>query len=162
MTMGKNVVILENIRSAYNVGAMFRTADGAGISKIYLVGYTPAPIDKFKRPQKEIAKTALGAEFSVPWEQVDDMKKLLNSLKNAGYTTIALEQHGSSELVTEISNYTPFALVVGSEVDGVKEATLKLVDKILEIPMYGEKNSLNVASAFAVAVYCSALGRDHL
>ncbi len=149
------VIILHNLRSAYNVGAIFRTADAVQVSKIYLTGYTSAPKDRFGRKQKEIAKVALGAEDYVKWEKHPDLEKLINQLKNKGYTIVALEQDKSSiyyKKIKDIDN-NKIALVLGNEPDGLSEEEIKLADYVAEIPMLGKKESLNVAAAFAVAVY---------
>ena len=85
------ILILNNIRSVFNVGSIFRTADGAGISKIYLVGVTPDPVDRFGRERKDLAKVALGAEKKIAWEHADELKNILKKLKKDGYQTVALE-----------------------------------------------------------------------
>ncbi len=156
-------IILYNIRSQYNVGAIFRTADGIGAGKIYLCGITPAPIDKFRRTAPQIAKTALGAEKSVAWEKIGrsisvlPTLKLIRNLKQQGYNIISIEQDKNS---IPYYRYRPKSLelektvlVLGNELKGVPLSILKLSDKILEIPMNGIKKSLNVSSAFAVVVY---------
>jgi len=90
------VLVLNDLRSAHNVGSIFRTSDAAGVSKLYLVGYTPAPVDKFGRANKEIAKTALGAEKSISWEKVEDFFSLIKKLKKENFTIVALEQDSKS------------------------------------------------------------------
>lgn len=147
-------VILASVRSSYNVGSIFRTADAAGFEKIYLAGITPAPLDKFKRPNREIAKTALGAQNYLPWEKVKSAVNLIKRLKSGGYAILAIEQHSKSILYTKykIPN-TKTVLVLGSEVSGLPASILKLSDKILEIPMRGKKESLNVAVAFGIVAF---------
>lgn len=154
---GKLVLVLHDIRSAHNVGAMFRTADGAGVSEIILSGYTPTPPKKdalyLTDADKAMKKTALGAEESMPWKKVASLTRLLNRLKKDGYERVALEQDARS---VDYQKYRPkknVALVVGNEVLGVDAKTLKRCDVILEIPMYGKKNSLNVSVATGIALY---------
>lgn len=141
-------LILDNIRSMENVGSMFRTADAAGIKKIYLCGITAKP------PRKEIDKAALGAVDFVEWEYVENLKFLISDLKKRGISIIALEQDTRS---IPLSTFHPLpsstALIVGNETDGISKEILDLSDQILEIPMYGKKNSLNVAVATGVALY---------
>jgi len=146
-------LILNNIRSAHNVGAIFRTADGAGVDKIYLTGYTPAPVDQFKRPNSEIAKTALGAEKTVAWEKRKDVSELIDELKQENVQIWALEQDEKSVSYREVKLTGPAALIVGNEVEGISQEILDQCDQILEIPMAGVKESLNVAVATGVAVF---------
>jgi tRNA G18 (ribose-2'-O)-methylase SpoU len=152
-TKAQNILILEDIRSTHNVGAIFRTADAVGISKVYLVGYTPAPLDRFGRERGDVAKSALGAEKSIPWEQVSSMEPLLTSLKNDGYTIVALEQNEKSVDYKTIVPEGKTAVVVGNEIDGVSKEALELADVIVEIPMQGEKESLNVSVATGVLLF---------
>ncbi|MDP1706779.1 MAG: TrmH family RNA methyltransferase [bacterium] len=147
--------VLHNIRSLHNVGSMFRTADGVGVSKIYLTGYTPAPTDVFGKTRPEIAKTALGAEKTVAWEQKKDISRLIADLKKQGFLILALEQAKNSISYDKLKlkKGTKAALIVGNEVRGVASGILKKCDKILEIPMRGQKESLNVSTSFGIAVY---------
>ena len=151
------IVILHNIRSLYNVGAIFRTADAADIKKIYLGGITPTPLDRFGRVRSQVAKVALGAERTVPWEKVIQLGRLLDQLKRDGYKILAVEQAKSSipyyrvKLKKTALNKT--ALVLGNEVRGLPSSILNKADKILEIPMRGKKESLNVATTFAIVVF---------
>lgn len=151
------IVILDNIRSAHNVGSIFRTADAAGIEKIYLCGITPAPIDRFGRPNKEIAKVALGAEHSIPWESVRSTASLISSLKKRGYSVIAVEQDDRSTPYDAIkikkNGLSHTAILMGTEVNGISPALLKRCDIIAEIPMRGKKESLNVGIAFGIVVF---------
>jgi len=135
------------------VGSIFRTADGAGLQKIWLVGYTPAPLDQFRRVNSEIAKTALGAEQTLRWERREDILDLITELKKAGYQIWALEQNEKSADYREAKLAGKTALIVGNEVGGIESEVLKLCDKIIEIPMRGEKESLNVSVATGVAVF---------
>jgi tRNA G18 (ribose-2'-O)-methylase SpoU len=147
------VLILHNIRSTYNVGAIFRTADAAGISKIYLCGYTPAPLDKFSRLSSAIAKTALGAEKNVPWEQIKNTGTVFNRLKKDGYQLIAIEQAKNSTDYKKIKMKFPCALILGEEVNGLPKSLLSKCDIVAEIPMKGKKESLNVSVAAGIAIF---------
>lgn len=143
-------VLLDNIRSAMNVGSMFRTADGAGIRHIHLCGITPAP------DHPKIAKTALGAEFSIPWTQHWDAVSASAAIKAAGYKIWVLEGGSQSQSIFDVIPAiptSPILLVVGNEVSGVDPAILEICDRIIHLPMQGIKHSLNVAVAFGIAVY---------
>ncbi len=140
-------VVLNNVRSLHNVGAIFRTADGAGIEKIWLCGITGYP------PQSGIAKTALGAENHVPWEYREDVIQLLQELKQQGYQIVLLEQMQGSVAHDCFKPRPPVCLVIGHEVEGISQALSSWTDAAMEIEMEGIKNSLNVAVAFGVAVY---------
>ncbi|TSC66902.1 MAG: tRNA/rRNA methyltransferase SpoU [Parcubacteria group bacterium Gr01-1014_72] len=146
-------LILHNIRSAYNVGSIFRTADAAGVGKIFLTGYTPAPVDRFGRANKEIAKTALGAERTVSWEKYASIKPLLHKLRREGAALIALEQSPHSIDYKKIRLPKKAALIFGNEVAGLSPAVLKQADIIAEIPMRGCKESLNVSVAAGIALF---------
>ncbi len=149
----ENIVILNDIRSVENVGAMFRTADAAGIDKIYLVGYTPAPIDRFGRKRKDIAKSALGAEEFVPWEQKKLVHSLITKLKKDGFQVIGIEQDAKSINYKKVKLTNKNVFIVGTEVTGIPKDVLKKCDVIAEIPMKGKKESLNVSVAFGVALF---------
>jgi len=141
-------VILNSIRSSYNVGSIFRTSDGAMIKKLYLCGYTPHP------PKKEILKTALGSTESVEWEFVEDAKEVVNKLKSEGVKVCALEQTSKSRLHYSIEgNEFPLAVIVGNEVSGVSQELIDLCDFSIEIPQYGIKQSLNVAVAYGISIF---------
>lgn len=152
------IVILDNIRSAHNVGAIFRAADGAGIEKLYLVGITPQPTAKklyLTDAEKTLRKTALGAEENVSWQSVKTIGPLLKKLKEEGYVLIALEQSKQS---VDYRSWQPprgglVALIVGNEIEGVSTNALKQCDAIIELPMRGKKNSLNVSVAAGIAMY---------
>ena len=118
------MVILHNIRSAENVGAMFRTCDAAGIEKIYLTGYTPAPIDRFGRKRKDIAKSALGAEEYVGWEQKKSLLALIANLKKRNYQIIAIEQDEDSINYRRVKLQKKNAFIVGAEVTGIPKSIL--------------------------------------
>lgn len=144
---------LYNIRSAHNVGSIFRTADAAGVSKIYVCGETPAPIDRFGRSRADIAKVSLGAEKSVEWEYVKDISGVIAKLKKEKYKIIGLEQDEKAVDYRKVKMGKRSLLVVGNEVHGVPKEILVKCDEIIEIPMKGEKESLNVAVATGVALF---------
>ena len=153
-------LVLHDLRSALNVGAIFRTADAclagrqaAGVGKIFLTGYTPAPRDRFGRLNRSIAKTALGAEQNVVWEKVEDISSLFYNLKTKTYKLIALEQSPRAVDYRQIKLSGDTAIIVGNEVTGLPEEILARCDAIAEIPMRGKKESLNVAVAAGVALF---------
>ena len=152
-TNKKTILILNDIRSTHNVGSIFRTADACGISKIYLVGTTPAPIDRFGRERKDVAKTALGAEKTVSWEHVKSVVPLLTKLKKEKFSIFALEQSKNSIDYKKVKVEKNTAIILGSEVGGIKESVLNKCDKILEIPMMGKKESLNVSVATGIVLF---------
>jgi tRNA G18 (ribose-2'-O)-methylase SpoU len=141
------IVICDNIRSRENVGSIFRTADGAGVSKIYLCGYTPKP------PHHKISKSALGAESYVLWEACQQTWRLIKKLQKEGFFIVALEQARGSENIFRSKLKYPLALVLGNEVKGLSRNIISRSDKIVHVPMLGKKESLNVSVAFGVAVY---------
>ena len=140
-------VVLNDIRSLHNVGSIFRSADGAGVEKIWLCGITGYP------PQGGIAKTALGAEDHVPWEYRQDGLALLKELKSKGYQIVLLEQMQGAIAYDEFEPKAPVCLVMGNEISGISDSLLELCDAAVEIDMAGVKNSLNVAVAFGVMAY---------
>ena len=146
-------LIVENVRSAYNVGAMFRTADGAGVDKIFLVGYTPTPIDRFARTQPEIQKTSLGASDTIPWEHFLEPEVLIQKLQSESVSIVPVEQTKDSILLQQFSVPENVAYVMGNEVEGVSEEFLQAADRIVEIPMLGVKESLNVSVAAGIVLY---------
>lgn len=143
----KFILVMPNIRSAHNVGAMFRTADGAGVDKIYLTGYTARP------PHPHLDKVSLGAETWMPWEYAAQAGRLLKKLKEKGYNIVALEQTKNSKKIFDWQPKFPLALVVGNEKTGVEKNLLKYCTEVIEIPMLGKKNSLNVSVAAGVAMF---------
>jgi 23S rRNA (guanosine2251-2'-O)-methyltransferase len=152
--------LLDNIRSLYNVGSIFRTADGARAAGLYLCGYTPHP------PRKEIDKTALGATTTVPWQYHRDPLEAIADLKSRGVRICALEHTDGSIPYTALTpEMFPLCLVVGNEITGVSPAILAETDCAIEIPMLGTKQSLNAAVAFGIAVFdCVRIlnpGRHH-
>lgn len=151
----KSIVVLDNLRSVYNVGSIFRTANAVGIEKIYLCGTTPTPLDKKGERRKDFAKVALGAEDTVEWEYIESTIECVKKLKDQNYFIIALEQNVKSidYKNININNKEKVAFVVGAEVVGIAKDVLEHSDAIAEIPMLGTKESLNVTIAFGVAVY---------
>jgi len=140
-------LILPNIRSGHNVGAMFRTADACGVDHIYIVGYTATP------PHPQIDKVALGAETWVPWSSYKHLPRLIRQLKKKGVQIIALEKADASVDIATVRVQTPLALIVGNEVDGIPDNILALCDRVVHIPMHGKKESLNVSVAAGIAMY---------
>lgn len=151
------LLVLHDIRSAHNVGSMFRTADGAGVGQIILSGYSPVPPKVgalyLTDADKAIQKTALGAERTVPWKRVLSLPRLMTRLRQEGYALVALEQAPGSIDYRKYRSGGKVALIVGNEVGGVDQKILHRVDVILEIPMRGKKNSLNVSVATGIALY---------
>lgn len=141
------VVVCHNIRSAYNVGSVFRTADGAGVAKVYLTGYTPSP------PHPGISKTALGAEKIVGWKKFAKLDAAIERLKKEKFEIVALEQSEKSVPLESLKSKKNIALILGNEVRGLSKSTLSKCDRVIEIPMRGEKESLNVSVAFGIAAY---------
>lgn len=143
--------VLDNIRSALNVGAIFRTADGAGISRLYLCGITPTA------DNAKVMKTSLGAETSVPWEHRRNVLETSKELKAAGYQLWALEGGATAGNIFHNLEYIhpdqPIALIVGNEINGIDPAVVEICDHCVYIPMSGIKESLNVATAFGIAAY---------
>lgn len=155
------VIIAHNIRSGHNVGSLLRTADGLGIENVYLTGYTPYPIvDRdtrlphiAKKNHKMIVKTALGAELTVPLEQSSDIYGTIKQLKTAGYIICALEQITGAIPLPSFQPTDKIVLIIGREVEGIEPDILTQCDTILEIPMFGKKESYNVVQAAAMALY---------
>lgn len=149
----ENILILHNIRSVENVGAMFRTADAAGVDKIYLTGYAPAPVDRFGRKRKDLAKSALGAEEFVPWEQKKNISPLLLKLKREKYLIVGIEQAKNSTDYKKVKLKSKNAFIVGAEVTGIPKNIQEKCNVIAEIPMHGKKESLNVSVACGIALF---------
>lgn len=149
--MKQKIIVLDNIRSVYNVGSIFRTADALGVDKIYLCGTTPAPIDRFGRARKDLAKVALGAEKNIEWEYFASTESVLEKIKKEKFKIIAIEQDKKSVDFRKIKAKNKTALVLGNEVSGISKKVLKLADIIAEIPMFGKKESLNVSVSFGIA-----------
>jgi 23S rRNA (guanosine2251-2'-O)-methyltransferase len=144
--------LLDNIRSVFNVGAIFRTADGAGFSQLYLCGITPTPAEN-----ATLAKTALGAEKHIPWEQHHNALLLAEALKQSGHTLWALENLRDARPIFQFQQEPnpnlKSVLIIGSERSGIDPELLSLCDQKFTLPMLGEKDSLNVAIAFGIAAY---------
>ncbi len=154
------VGVLDNIRSMHNVGSIFRTADGVGVEKLYLCGYTPAPIhEQLGHYRPQIDKVALGAQKWIAWEQRKQTWRVLDELKKRGYFIIALEKNDVSISLDRLSfkdkniKKEKIALVVGNEVSGLGGALTNRADVVAHLPMLGEKSSLNVSVAFGAAAY---------
>lgn len=161
LAMRSIIVIAHNIRSTHNVGSLFRTSEGLGVDRIYLTGYTPYPrhasdrrlphlSDKINR---QIHKTALDAENNLPWKHEESLLKVIEALKSQGYVIAALEQSANSTPLPEFQPPEKLALILGNEVSGLEPEDLALVSAILEIPMFGKKESFNVVQAAAIALY---------
>ena len=151
----KKSVWLHNIRSVHNVGSIFRTADAVGVDHIYLSGYTPLPIDRFGRMRNDMNKIALGAEQSVSWSQLKNIPEDIIELKKNGAEFVYVEQDAKSiPFNSYISgNSKEIILSMGEETEGFTDELLQCADTIIEIPMRGEKESLNVSVAFGIAAY---------
>lgn len=148
------VAVLQNIRSIHNVGSIFRTADGAGIKKLYLCGITPTPLDRFGKYRNDFKKVALGAERSIVWEHIPALRGAYKKLKAEGFHLVAVEQ---SEKSVPYERYRPrskkIALIFGNEVKGLPKSALEQANAVVEISMRGKKESLNVAVAFGIMAY---------
>jgi 23S rRNA (guanosine2251-2'-O)-methyltransferase len=151
------IVVLHNVRSLHNVGSIFRTADSVGAEKIFLCGYTPTPFDEYGLPRGALVKTALGAEGYLDWEKRGSTCKVLDELKKAGFRIYAVEQGKDSvradRLKLSRKEWSRAVLVAGNEIKGLSPGVLKRCDKLLELPMRGRKESLNVAVAFGIVAY---------
>lgn len=151
------VLIIHNVRSAANVGSMFRTADGAGVKTIWLTGYTPRPAGSDRKyltkAEKSLAKTALGAESFMRWRKGASFRAVATELRVSGYRIVGLEQGARSVPFGTIERDRPLALVVGNETEGLSRLILDQCDVIGELPMHGRKNSLNVSVACGIALY---------
>lgn len=146
-------LVLNNLRSVYNVGSLFRTADAAGVDHVYLVGVTPGPVDRFGRARKDFHKTALGAEEVVPWSAHENLTEAVSLLKKEGYTVVAVEQHPDSIPYRDLPCFEKVAYVLGEETQGIPADELALCDHIVEIPQRGVKESLNVSVAGGVVLF---------
>lgn len=149
----KIAVVLHNIRSAHNVGSIFRTADGAGVVEVILVGYTPHPVDRFGKSNKDILKTALGAEKAVPWRTFSTIGRALKVIKKEGYVCVAVEQDSRAIHISNFKQKKSAAYIFGNEVKGLSKSVRDASDAIVMIPMLGKKESLNVSVAAGVVLY---------
>ena len=142
------VVVLDNVRSALNVGSSFRTSDAFRIEKIYLCGITATP------PNKEIRKSALGATESVEWKKVEDTESVIKKLKSDGYHICAIEQTEKSTMLNDfILPEKPIAVVFGHEVNGVQQSVIDLCNQCIEIPQIGTKHSLNISVSVGIVIW---------
>jgi len=144
------ILVLDNVRSGHNVGAAFRLADAFAVEALYLCGITPIP------PHREIRKTALGAETTVPWHQVSTAAEAITVLKKQGFNCVAVEQTSTSQplqQITQTQRTQPTAFVFGHEVWGVSQDALQQVHTTLEIPQHGQKKSINVSTCIAIATW---------
>ena len=141
------IAVLENVRSAYNVGSVFRTADAFLMEAIYITGYTAKP------PHKEIKKTALGAEETVDWKHFPSGNDAVHALKEDGYKVFAVEQVENSISLEKFDAAGKIAVIFGNEVTGVEQSTIALCDGTIEIPQLGMKHSLNIATAAGVVLW---------
>lgn len=155
------VLIAHNVRSTHNVGSLLRTAEGLGVHQVWLTGYSPYPKSKnddrlphlANKVDEQIAKTALGAEKTVSWQHETDIFKVIEELKRQGFMVAALEQSQNSTKLPECKPPKKVALIAGREVEGLEQDVLQACDQVLEIPMFGQKESFNVAVAAAMALY---------
>jgi len=146
-------ILLHNIRSTHNVGSIFRTGDAAGIERIFLTGFSPTPLDRFSRQQKEIAKTALGAEKNIKWEYYKSPLSLISKLKREGFQIVGVEQDPRSSDYRSFSPKKRTLLIFGNEVKGLSAALRSKCDLLIEIPMHGKKESLNVSVAAGIILF---------
>lgn len=151
--MSDRYLILADVRSAHNVGAIFRTADAAGVKKIFLTGHTPTPVDRFGRPHPKMGKTALGSCDFVPWEHWTEVLPLVKELQASGVAVVAVELTEKAVPLFDYVNSGSVAYVFGNEVTGVPNGVLEAADATVEIPMLGQKESLNVAVSVGIALY---------
>lgn len=149
----ETMVLLHNVRSAHNVGSIFRTADAAGVTKIFLTGYTPTPIDRFGRAQKDIAKTALGAQAGVAWEYAKTPGSILKKMKHEGVRIIGVEQDARTVDYRSFKLQSPSLFLFGNEVRGLSRSLRDACDMLIEIPMHGTKESLNVSVAAGIILF---------
>ena len=151
------IVIAHNIRSIHNVGSIFRTCEGFGVKKLILSGYTPAPgvglPHVAKKIEEALHKTALGAESIVPNEHINNIKTYLEGLRSNGFRIAGLEQNDNSILLPNYNPPSKMALLIGEEVYGITKELIELCDDLVEIPMFGLKESFNVSVATGVALY---------
>lgn len=155
------ILIAHNIRSCHNIGSLFRTAEGLGVRKLYLTGYSPYPIAHTdvrlphisEKMAAQIHKTALGAEKTLDWEHTDEIDKIIIGLKNDGYMIVGLEQNSEAHYMPTWKPPLKIALIVGREAEGLELEVISQCDQLIEIPMLGTKESFNVVQAAAMALY---------
>lgn len=146
-------LLLDNIRSVHNVGSIFRTAETCGVSRIYCIGTTPTPTDRFHRMRKDFTKVSLGSENSLIWEHKNTAISIINKLKKDKFKIISLEQAKSSVDYKKVRASSKVLIIIGNEVNGISKVLLNKSDVIAEIPMKGKKESLNVSVAAGVALF---------
>ncbi len=146
-------LLLADMRSVHNVGSIFRTADAAGIEKIILSGTTPSPLDRFNQPRSDIAKVALGAEKTIPWEYAKTTLSILKKYKKEKFCIIALEQSDDSIDYKKVTISKPTLIILGNEPKGISKSLLKYAGTVAEIPMKGKKESLNVSVAAGIFLF---------
>lgn len=146
-------LLLDNIRSVHNVGSIFRTAETAGVKKIYCLGTTPTPLDRFGRKRKDFAKVALGAEDLVAWEHLEDSSALIRKLRKEEFKIIAVEQSPKSVDYRKKKPAKKMLFILGNEVGGVSKQLLKQANQIVEIPLIGKKESLNVSVVAGIILF---------
>lgn len=146
-------VLLHNVRSSHNVGSIFRTADAAGVAQVFLTGYTPTPLDRFKRPNREIAKTALGAEGFLSWEHHTSPAKLIEKLQREGWYVVGVELDARAIDFREFRAPGKTLYIFGNEVRGLSTSLRAACDALVQIPMKGKKESLNVAVTAGIILF---------
>lgn len=146
-------LLLHNIRSVYNVASIFRTAECLGVSKIWLSGYTPAPVDRFGRKRNDFNKVALGTELEIDWEQIQDVNSLLRTKKDLDFTVVGLEQADNSIFLENYSITSSILLIPGTETTGLEVEIQNQCDALVEIKQIGIKESLNIQSATSIALW---------
>ncbi len=159
--MKEIILIAHDLRSTHNVGSLLRTAEGLGVKKVFFTGYTPYPASSTDarlphistKLDKQIIKTALGAETMINWQHADNIEQVIHELRDTNYQILALEQSTNSDLLPDFVAEQKIALIVGREAEGIEAKVLELCDKAIEIPMIGEKESFNVVQAAAMALY---------
>jgi tRNA G18 (ribose-2'-O)-methylase SpoU len=151
--MQKIAVLLHNIRSVHNVGSVFRTSDAAGVSNVFLSGYTPTPVDRFGYARKDLSKVALGAEKTVPWEYEKNAFRIIAKLRAEGWQIVGVEQDKHSIDYRKFRADKPTLFVLGNEVRGISPALRNKCDRLIEIPMQGKKESLNVSVAAGIILF---------
>ncbi len=155
------ILIIHNVRSCHNVGSLLRTAEGLGVRKVYLTGYTPYPLSTpderlphiAAKAHRQIQKTALGAEQTLEWNHRHDITAVIQELKQAAYVIAGLEQAPNSVPLAQLQVPERMALIVGRETDGIEAGVLEICNTVVEIPMFGQKESFNVVQAAAMALY---------
>lgn len=147
LNQNKIIIVLDNIRSVHNVGAIFRTCDGAGVDEIILCGITPTP------EHKKVHKTALNAENYVKWQYFAETKDAIAYLKENNFVIYSVEQSKSSKMLNSIEFSNKTAFIFGNEITGVSPSIMELSDLTVEIPMVGKKNSLNVSTCVGIITY---------